>query len=451
MTFRKMLAPLAVVLATCSAQAWAASDLLQIYNQARQNDARMASARAAFKASAETMTQSRSGLLPRVEASALIARHDMSKLKSNPSFPGSMERSQRNWSLSLSQPVFNLAAWFGLSGAGHLTDQARLQLEAEQQQLILRSAVAYFDVLRARDNLSVTEAQQKTAERELERAQQRFRAGLIAETDVHDARARYHSAQVAGIQARNQLTVAREQIRILTGKPPQQLAKLDKSMPVATPSPMNAEKWVQHALTHNLELQAARKGVDAARARVRAGYAGHAPVLTATASYSQNTESPASEANAADTSVQLQLTLPLFSGGATQSRAREAGYQLRQSEAQLDQRQREISTSARNLFHTVSADIEQIQARCQAIVSANSALHATKGGYDIGTRNVLDLLDAQQRLYGVQRDYLNARYDFIVNVLQLKQVNGSLSPSDLTDLNAWIKEKNGQDFPPACQ
>ncbi|MCY4473027.1 MAG: TolC family outer membrane protein [Kistimonas sp.] len=451
MTLKKMLATAAMAMAACSHQALGDSDLLQVYNMARDSDAQLLAAQAAFKASAEAVPQSRSGLLPRIEASASYSANSQSPLASNPGHAGERDWRQRGWGLTLSQSLFDLSAWLELSGASSMTEQARLRLVAEQQQLILRSAVVYFDVLRARDNLSVTEAQQKTAERELKRARQRFEAGLVAETDVHDARASYHSAQVARLQAKNQLTVAQEAVRLLTGRSPGRLIGLDKSMPVKVSSPLDADKWAQHALTHNLELQAAGKDVEAARTTVKASYAKHAPVLTASAAYNRSSESPASEANLSGTTYSLQLSLPLFSGGGTQSRVREAGYRLKESEANLDHQRREVGTNARTLFHTVETDIQRIAARCQGIVSAHSALRATQGGYDIGTRNVLDLLDAQQRLYSAQRDYLNARYDFIINVLQLKRVSGSLSPNDLKELNVWIKGNSGSDFPPACQ
>ena len=453
----------APVLFSASLYAGETVNLMQVYELALKNDAELAAAQASFKAAEEAVPQSRAALLPTINLTAQTADNRRSMLESGPIAGGRTNNwNTHGWSASLNQPLFNLASWFNFERAGYLTDQASVSLAIVQQDLILRVAEAYFNVLLAQESLATTVAEERALEGQLEQTQQRYNVGLIAETDVLEARAAYDASRVARIQADNQVYVAREGVRTLTNTSIEKMETLDKSMPVATPVPAIVEEWVTTAIAQNLNLDASRKGIDAAGSQLRASRSGHAPTLNAVASYSHDV-GPGSRINGTDgsnfvssgktndTVFGLQLNVPIFSGGFTQSKVREAGYKLEESQMNYDLSLRTVSANTRNLYNTVNADSQRIDARCRAIESSSSALRATESGYEVGTRNIVDVLNAQKTLYAAQRDYLQARYEFIVNTLKLKQQAGTLSPQDLQDLNAWVRPNKDSDLDTICQ
>ena len=454
----------AVIAASASLSAAEPTNLIQVYEMALANDAQLAAAKATFQAAEEAVPQSRSALLPNIGLTGQTTSNKRAMLDSNSLPAGAGNRTSNwnshGWSATLTQPLFNLESWFSFERAGILTDQAKLQLAIEQQDLIMRVSEGYFNILRAEDNLLTAEAEETAVKRQLEQTQQRFEVGLIAETDVHEAKAAYDATRVTRIQAQNEVRVAQENLRTLTSRFISDLAKLDSTMPIATPVPLVAEEWVNTSVAQNLSLKAARKGVDAATSQLRINRSGHAPTVSAVATYGHNVDHSTRQ-NYGDhyttsgktnsTAYSLQLSVPIFSGGLTSSRVREAEYNLDASYQQSDLTLRQVSANTRNLFNTVTADADRIDARCQSIVSSSSALKATESGYEVGTRNIVDVLNAQQSLYGAQRDYLNARYDFIINTLKLKQTAGTLSPQDLHDLNEWMRGHNSKELTPACK
>ena len=427
------------------------TDLLQVYELALKNDAQLAAAKATFNATGEVVPQSRAALLPQISASGFTTDNSSKNLGNGDRFEGNTH----GWSAQLTQPVFNLSSWFSLARANYLTEQAELVFAAEQQNLIMRVSEGYFNVLRAKDSLATAEAEEKAVKRQLEQTRQRFEVGLIAETDVHEARAAYDSARVTRIEAKNSVSLARENLQILTNTAVSNLAKLDKNMPVTAPMPAVSQEWVNTSVAQNLNLKAARKSVDAAQSQLRASRSGHAPTLNVVANYSHNVDNRPTASTIIgpktdSTTYSLQLSVPIFSGGATSSRVRESGYRFEESQMQADQTLRTVVASTRNYYNSINADVERVEARCQGIVSANSALKATESGYEVGTRNIVDVLNAQRSLYSAQRDYLNARYDFIINTLKLKQTAGTLSPQDLKDLNVWMKKADNKGSAPVC-
>lgn len=426
---------------TLNVRADQSMDLLEIYNLALKNDAQLASAHATLKVGEEIVSQGRSALLPNISLSAnTMDNHATQLLDGQPK----SQWNSHGWFATLRQPLFNLEYWFIFGQADALTEQARTQFSLEQQNLIMRVAEAYFNVLRAQDNLTTAKAQETAVKRQLDQTRQRFEVGLIAETDVFEANAVYDSARVMRIQSANEVEVALENLRTITNQDVPSVAQMDKRMPVNAPVPTATEEWVKTALAQNLTLEAGRKGVVAAEEQLRASKAGHAPTLSAVASYS-HIKDP-SRANydlgwngkSNNTVYGLELSMPIFSGGATSSKVRQSSYQLEATQLNTDLALRQVSTSARNLFRTVNTDVERIEARCQGIVSAQSALKATESGYEVGTRNIVDVLNSQRALFFAQRDYFNARYDFIINTLKLKQTAGTLSPGDLQSLNQWM-------------
>ena len=458
MTSRRFLSGLGAALLALSGAVQAESpvNLLGVYDLALKNDAQIAAAQASLKASEEVVPQSRAALLPNISVTGNTYDNKSQQQVTNLSTGRRTSNwSSNSWTATLRQPLFNLESWFNFERADSLSDQARSQFSAEQQNLIMRVAEAYFNVLRAEDNFATAEAQEKAVKRQLDQTRQRFEVGLIAETDVHEARASYDASRVTRIQASNDVEVALEALLTITKQPIRVIAKLDKSMPVATPIPANMDNWVETAVAQNLSLAAARQAVTAAESQLRVSKSGHAPTLNAVASYSDTHDNSAAmgELNGKydTTTYGLELNIPIFSGGATSSKVRESTYLFEQSQFEMDQKLRSVSSNARNYFRTINSDVERVDARCQAIISASSALRATESGYEVGTRNIVDVLTSQSNLFTAQSDYLNARYDFLINTLKLKQTAGTLSPEDLNLLNDWLTAKADDELVPVCK
>ena len=423
-------------------------NLMDVYNLALKNDAQLAAAKAGMQATMEKVPQSRALLLPNLSLNANTQFN-----KTTAGVDGASDNkdnyNSHGWGATLKQPLFNLSSWFSYSQAKAFSGQAEYQFAYEQQNLILRVSEAYFNVLRAEDSLITSQAEEKAVKQQLDQARERYNVGLIAETDVLEAQAAYDSARVSRILADNQVSVSYENLRTITNETVNDIGKLKKTMPVLQPTPAIAEEWVNNAIANNLSLKAAREEVLAAEESIRVKKSGHAPTVDAFASYnySSSDSDKAKDLPSGNfyttgrgdqTVFGVSVTVPIFSGGATSSQVREATYQMEQSQQNFDKLLRETNSGTRNYYRTVNSDVERVEARQQGIISSESALKATQSGYEVGTRNITDVLDAQKKLYAAQRDYLNARYDFIVNTLKLKQLAGTLSPADLQDLNGWI-------------
>ncbi len=433
-------------------------NLLDVYNMALENDAQLAAAQASMKATQETVNQSRATLLPTLGLSANTQYNRTSRdLVIGGDTPDNYN--SHGWGATLTQPLFNMNAWFNYDQAKAVGSQASAVFANAQQQLILRVAESYFNVLRSEDSLMTAKAQERALKQQLDQARERYNVGLIAETDVLDARAAYDNARVARIQAENQVFVSYEGLRTIVNQDVTDIAQLEKAMPVVAPAPNNPEEWVNTALTNNLGLKAAREGLVASESKVKASKSGHAPTVNAFASYNYSS-SNSSQAHAQgtltgdgkQTVVGVQFDLPIFSGGATSSVTRQAGYQLVEAQENFDQQLRDTNANTRNLLRTATSDVDRVNASCRVIISSESALKATQSGYEVGTRNITDVLDSQQQLYSSISNYLNTRYDFIVNTLKLKQAAGTLSPADLEALNQWMTDASDElSVPTECR
>ncbi|WP_020580727.1 TolC family outer membrane protein [Endozoicomonas elysicola] len=432
-------------------------NLLDVYNMALENDAQLAAAQASMKATQETVNQSRATLLPTLGLSA----NTQYSRTSRDQVGGGEDPDNYNshgWGATLSQPLFNMNSWFNYEQAKSVGDQASAVFANAQQQLILRVAESYFNVLRSEDSLMTAKAQERALKQQLDQARERYNVGLIAETDVLDARAAYDNARVARIQAENQVSVSYEGLRTIVNQDVTDIAQLEKAMPVVAPTPNNPQEWVSTAVANNLGLKAAREGLTASESKVKASKSGHAPTVNAFASYNYSSSNSIQAQNQAytgdgkQTVVGVQFDLPIFSGGATTSVTRQAGYQLEEAQKNFDQQLRDTNANTRNLLRTATSDVDRVQASCQVIISSESALKATQSGYEVGTRNITDVLDSQQQLYSSISNYLNTRYDFIVNTLKLKQAAGTLSPADLEELNQWMTDASDElSVPTECR
>lgn len=421
------------------------TDLVTVYQEAAKNNADIAAARADYQARREVVPQARAGLLPNLSAGANYG--DTRTEVDSPSV--TLSRSGLVYQANLSQPLFRADRWFQLQAAEATSEQASLELSATEQNLILQSAETYFAVLRAQDTLASTKAEEAAFKRQLDQANERFDVGLSDKTDVLEAQAGFDTARANRLLAERAVDDAFEALVTLTNRDYLAVEGIVHTLPVLAPTPNDAKAWVDTAAAQNLNLQASLYAVTAAEENLRQRKAGHAPTLDAVASYQQGDNDslgftnsgglPRYSGDVSQRSIGLQLNIPLYSGGLTSSQVREAYQRLGQTEQLRESLRRQVVQNTRNLFRAVNTDVETVQARRQSIISNQSALEATEIGYQVGTRNIVDVLDAQRQLYSAVRNYNDARYDYILNNLRLKQAAGTLSPADLEALGSFLK------------
>ncbi|MEK9988910.1 MAG: TolC family outer membrane protein [Halieaceae bacterium] len=453
-----------LIFALCSLLTGPASadTLVDIYELALENDALLKSRVAQYNADIELEKLALAPLLPQARAGYSIT--DSETDTTSPNVYLNPETNQletidvtsvRNtdtdgYDVSLSQTLFNLSAWFGWRAGKETSQQAEATLSAAQQDLIVRVVQSYFGVLRAQDNLRASLAQERAFERQLEQTRQRFEVGLIAITDVYEAEAARDLAQVTRIVDENNVAVAKENLSVLTGQTPGELYVLGAEFDPRPPEPSDRSAWVDFALENNNQLAAARFAEEAARQNATALKMGHAPTVTATYRY-QDTETTGSirqdpeslfnfdpDSDQTNETWQIRFDVPLFAGGSISANRRRAAEQFNVARESRINLTRNTVTQARSLHMTVMSDVSRVKARKQSIVSSQSALDATQAGYEVGTRNIVDVLNAQNKLFAAQRDYANSRYDFVINSLRLKEVAGTLSPEDIARLEGFL-------------
>ncbi|BAN50944.1 TolC family outer membrane protein [Metapseudomonas resinovorans] len=451
-----MLRRLSLAIAVASAfagTAWAVdaplsakTDLVTVYKDAVDNNADLAASRANYEALREAVPQARSGLLPQINGGAT-----MNNTRTELDEPSStLSRSGNAYQATLSQPIFRADRWFQLKAAESTTEQASLDFSATQQNLILQTAETYFAVLRAQDNLAATRAEEAAFKRQLDQANERFDVGLSDKTDVLEAQAGFDTSRANRLVAERAVDDAFQALVTLTNREYNSIEGMLHTLPIVEPVPNDAKAWVDTAALQNLNLQAANFAVDAAEETLRQRKAGHAPTLDAVASYQKGDNDSLGFSNTGSSdqrfggdveqrSLGLQLNIPIYSGGLTSSQVRESYQRLNQTEQQRESLRRNVVQNTRNFHRAVNTDVEQVKARKQSIISNQSALEATEIGYQVGTRNIVDVLDAQRQLFSSVRDYNNARYDYILDNLRLKQAAGTLSPGDLQALANYLK------------
>lgn len=426
------------------AQSVSADSLLDVYQQALANDPQLQAAKANFSAGQEAKNLGLANLLPNASASFTRSESDFDLTSYYPAtdttLSGQRDTTTETKAVNLSQALFNLPAWHGYKRGQSLSSQAEARFKFDQQDLIIRVAEAYFAVLRAEENLTSARAEEKAIERQLEQTIQRFEVGLIPITDVHEARAAYDLAVVARLAEEGSLDIAKEALTVLTGRQPADLWKLSDAFEASVPTPQDPEQWVTWATENNALLQASKFSVDAAKRNADAARAQHLPTLGASFDWSDSETSGDSFDRAVNdlndgSTLSLRLSVPLFAGGGTSAARRQAYQQYLASLETHKLNQRNTIQLTRSQYINVTTGAAAVKARAQAITSAKSALEATQAGYDVGTRNVVDVLNAQKNLYRTQRDYANARYTFVVNVLKLRLQAGLLSEDDVRTID----------------
>jgi outer membrane protein len=419
-----------------------AIDLVSVFQLARSSDPVYQGAGAANRAAQEVKPQARGQLLPNLSANAEIFRNYLDVRESNAvSRTGTDEFTDELYTLSLTQPVYRRDLFIQLGQADTSVQQADAEYAFALQELMLRSANRYFGVLRAQDTLTFARATLDAFEQQLRQSQQRFEVGLIAITDVEEAKAGFDLARAQVIAAENDLNVAREALREVTGEYHRDLATLSQRLVLVTPEPADIDRWTEIALKQNLSLSATRFSSQVARDEIRRQASGHYPTLDIVGNLrrDESTGGFSGGSTFERSDIGVLLNFPIYQGGLVVSRTREARELYRQSLDQVEERRRAVERQTRDAYLGVVSEISRVQALEQAVRSNESARAAIEAGFQVGTRTSVDVLDAERNVFEAKRDLSASRYDFIINTLTLKQAAGTLSEEDLSLINAWLQ------------
>jgi outer membrane protein len=439
---RKHILALALAASAMSAQA---ADLLEVYRDARSFDAQYAAARAARDAGLEKLPQGRAGLLPTIGLAANTTWNDLeAKARTPGAATRSAEYNSNGWSVSLSQPLFRWQNWVGYKQGELAAASAEAQLVQAGQDLIVRVAQAYFDVLLAQETLATAQAQKISTAEQLESARRNFEVGTATITDTHEAQARYDLIVAQEIAAANDLAVKRQTLRTLTGKEPESLKGLKAGLRIERPQPDDIGKWVESAEAGNVGVQLAQTAHEIASREIERQRAGHYPTLDLVATHGKSAAGGsitpgASGSDSKSSTIGLQLAVPIYAGGAVSSRDREAVALGEKARADLDNARRQATLAARQAYLGVSAGLAQVKALEAGIASSQLAVESNKLGYEVGVRINIDVLNAQSQLFDTKQKLAKARLDTLVAQLRLKSAAGTLTEGDLATINALLE------------
>jgi len=413
-----------------------AENLLEIYELAKRNDPAYAAAVAQYHAAKEASPKARAEILPQVNFASSTARTIFPVSDSN----SISDYTTNIYSLRLNQTLYNKAQFDAIDQADVLVAQANADYGNAKQDLIIRVAQRYLDVLSESANLVFANAEKKAIDQQLNQAKQRFKVGLTAITDVHEAQARYDQSVSQEIETQRLYDISQESLREIIGVAHNSLNKFDHSRVLISPEPSDIEAWVKTALNNNLQLLSAKNAMLAASKGRELARAGHYPTLGFEAGYSSFNQAGGAFRNSRrGAELKFVLNVPIYSGGGTTANNREAAANYQRSKQLYEQQRRTTVKQTRNSYLTVLSTISQVKALKQALRSTKTALEATKAGFEVGTRTAVDVLDSQREMFRAQRDYIRARHDYIVNTLQLKQAAGILADENIRLINAWVK------------
>ena len=415
-------------------------NLSDIYELALKNDPLLRAAEATYRAGKENKSQGIAGLLPTLSIGGStnwneyrVEEQLQDQYNSN-SYYG-----------NINQPIFRLDKWFQFERGTALSESAEAEFAYQQQETMIRVASAYFNVLNSFDNLNAAEAEEKAIQRQKDLAKKRFDVGLAAITEVQETQAAYDLTIVSRIARQAQLDSAQETLTSIIGRDITLLSPLADNFEISLPDPLDRESWVSLGLKNNYQLKSAKLQRDAAQASARASASNHLPQIDLVGRISQSTskqgkfggfiQNPLFGIEQDTRQYSIQFNLPLFAGGAISSARRQAYANYDRSKEQAIYTERSTIRDVRSNHFGVQTQVANVTARKQALASAESALKATEVGYEVGTRNTVDLLDAQKRLFQAQRDYASSRYEYIISMLRLKASVGSLNPNDLLNIS----------------
>ena len=415
-------------------------NLADVYELALKNDPLLKAAEATYRAGKENRSQGIAGLLPTLSVGGStnwneyrVEEQIIDQYNSN------------SYLASLNQPIFRLDKWFQFERGTALSEAASAEFAYQQQETMIRVASAYFNVLNSIDSLNAARAEEKAIGRQKDLAKKRFDVGLAAITEVQETQAAFDLTVVSRIAREAQLDSARESLTSIVGRDIKLLSPLSDNFEISLPDPLDRESWVSLGLKNNYQLKAAKLQRDAAQASARSTASNHLPQIDLVGRVSKSTskqgkfggfiQNPLFGVEQDTRQYSIQFNLPIYAGGAISSARRQAYANYDRSKEQAIYAERSTVRDVRSNHFGVQTQVANVTARKQALASAESALEATQIGYEVGTRNTVDLLDAQKRLFQAQRDYASSRYDYIISMLRLKASVGSLSPKDLMNIS----------------
>ena len=422
-------------------------NILDIYNEALENDPTYRAAEYSYLADKQILVQGRAALLPSI---TLSGSTNWNEHYQNDELQ--QEYNSFSTNARVSQPLFRLDTWFNFKRSKSLTNAAEADFAFEQQNLLLRTAELYFGVLRAIDNLNASISEEKAIKKQLDQAQQRYEVGLSAITGVQEAQLAYDLSKASRISNEGNLFSSREALNALIGREIFSLNELGDEIEISEPFPNSKEKWVEMALKNNFQLKSAYLQRDAAKSNARSAASNHLPKIDIVGSgsesetnqfnyegFSINGQGIPVPAVSGRRNYSIQLSMPLFQGGAVNSRRKQAYSQYNQADENTLFTERRIIQEVRSQFSNVVTLVANVTAQKQAVVSATSALEATQVGYKVGTRNIVDLLQAEKNLYSAEKNLANAKYDYILANLRLALAAGTIEPNDIIEINSLLK------------
>ncbi|MGO8755105.1 MAG: TolC family outer membrane protein [Gallionellaceae bacterium] len=431
-------------LATSVAFPAGAVDLLGIYHTAQSQDAVIAAAAATLKADREKLPQGRSLLLPNVSLNANSSFNDLSVGYGAGLLPipsGSYNYNSHGYGVNLVQPLYRQQNWLAYTEAELQVAQAEVRFRSAQQDLILRVAQAYFDVLMAQDSVELSGAQKSAITEQLGQAKRNFEVGTATITDTYEAQARYDLTNSEEIAARSNLEIKKRTLQQLINTVPDELQNLGEEFKLDPLQPPDAEKWVEAAQQNSLQLAEAQLGAQLAEKEVTRNKGGYYPTVDLVANYSRTAQSGSNFGVGIDmlaSAIGVQVNLPLYQGGAIDSKLREAVANRDRAKEDLENARRSAALQTRQAYLGVVDGMAQVQALQQALKSSAGLLDASKLGQEVGVRTNLDVLNAQQQLYATRRDLYQSEYNYLLSQLRLKAAVGTLSEEDLARVNQTL-------------
>ncbi|HVL02321.1 MAG TPA: TolC family outer membrane protein [Dongiaceae bacterium] len=444
-----------------------AENLIDIFNLARKNDAQWASKKQKYLAEREKMEQAFGTLLPTAEATALTAKqmyeggtvgfdinnaggclaniitgNDQALEDCLNDQVGTVDVSEdydiTQYGVQVIQPLIRMDRWHRYSRAQILDNAGKADLAYSQQELMIRSSEAYFAVLKAQEELRLVKVEEKVLRTQLTEVKNRYKLGLMRDTDVFETQGQYDIAYAAVIVAEAQVTGLKENLTALTNKEIELISPLPKDIPVDPPQPLELKEWEEFAKRSNYQLVAAQYVSAAAEKEVTEKKAGHAPTADLFFDYTHRDVGGGFTPSSDTTTIGVRVTVPIYSGGVTSSQTREVRYRSESAKDDVELARRNAIRETRQYYTKVMADVASVEARYRAIRSNNSSYRAIKKGWQSGIRSLSDLLGAQRKVFQARKEHSNARYDYILDTLKLKKASGVLTPEDLKTLNSWL-------------
>ena len=430
-TLKRLLLPSLISTTLAVSGMVSAGPLADLYQLALENDPQLKRAEALFLAGQEAPVQGKAGLLPNARLEAFTRHSDTRNERGN--------NGSSDYKFILSQPIFNVERYYGFKTSEYIADIASIEFSQAEQDIILRSVKAYMEVLRSMSTLDNAEAQERALQRRLDQVNAQFEVGLIAITDVQEAQAAYDIAVVQRIDAEGSLNNSYEALERLTATEFTQLSYLSSDYPILAVEPNDPQTWISKALEDNLDLKIAQMNSERLRNSALSIRGKRLPEVSLSVTHNNaRSHGGMNEGWNDNNSIQLSMSVPLFAGGGLSSQQRQAEHEQIAAIHQSEDARRGVMEGTRTLLRTLQTSAQGVKARQQSILSRETALRATEEGFNVGTRNVVDVLQAEQNLFEARQAYENARIDHINALFQFKQTIGTLSPDDLFALDEWL-------------